>query len=369
MKKFNSKINVLHLISSLLSGGSERLLVDLLKNSNDSEINFVVVVMNDYIDENLKKELLSTGNKVYFLNRKKSDKHPKYLFKLLKIIKANKIDIIHSHNYGSKMWAVLCKIFIPNLKTVFTVHDTGFTRINKLGIYIHKNIIDRNIAISKAVLNECISMGITNSIQIYNGINISRFSYKKTNNDIFTIINVASIYNHIKKGQDILIKALKILKDGGIKFKCNLVGNIYAYEYDKKSKEYLDKLITELKLENEVSFLGNRDDIPKLLTQSDLFILPSRYEGLGLAILEAMASGLPVIASNIDGPAELIKDGENGVLFESENYKELADKIIDLCNNHNKRDLIAQKGLEFVQNFDISKMSRKYSELYKSLMD
>lgn len=362
-----TKINILQLISSLGVGGAEKLLIDLVNASNPDEVNFTIVVMNDYVDENLKKQLLNTGYKVYFLNRKEGHKHPKYFFKLLKIIKENKIQIIHSHNYGSKMWAILCKIFNPKIKNIFTLHCMNiFDNLNRFKLFLHKKYIDINIAISQAVLENCQQYNIGNIIQIYNGIETKKFTpASEKQNSEFKIINVSRIM-HSEKGQDILIQALKICKDKGMKFKCDFVGGVHEYYLD--SFEYLKNLVKELDLESEISFLGNRNDMPELLPLADLFVLPSRFEGLGLVILEAMASKVPVIASNIYGPAELIKHEENGLLFENENYQHLADKILYLYNNKEKMQFLAENAYKYIQEFDISIMYKKYDELYKDLV-
>jgi len=89
---------------------------------------------------------------------------------------------------------------------------------------------------------------------------------------------------------------------------------------------------------------------------------------LGLVVLEAMAAGVLVIASNIDGPAELINHENNGLLFESGNHLDLAEKIIELCKNREKMNQFAQNASEYVKSFDISVMCEKYCELYKSLV-
>lgn len=369
MNNLTLTINILHLISSLEMGGAEKLLIDFLNNTNSKDVNFIIVVMNDKVNEELREELLATKHKIYFLNRKESHKHPKYIFQLLNIIKAHNINIIHSHNYGSKSWSILCKLLDPKLKLIFTVHCMGFFKsLSKFKLFLHKKFVDMNIAISKAVLEDSKSYGISKIIQIYNGIDIQKFlnncSDFPKNNDLLNIIDVSRI-NHLVKGQDILIKALKECKNKGLKFKCNFVGGVC--DYSKESFEYLKILVKDLDLEKEIAFLGNRLDISALLSESDLFILPSRYEGLGLVILEAMAAKVPVIASNIDGPAELITHGENGLLFKNENHSDLADQILYLYNNRKMAECLVNNAYEYVREFDISIMCKKYCELYKDL--
>lgn len=372
MHKNNPKINVLHLLSSLQVGGLEKLLVDFIKSSeiNSNDVNFTVVIMNNKVDESLKKELLATKYNIYFLNREKGHKHPKYLFRLLDIIKKNNIDIIHTHNYGGKNWAILCKFIKPQLKIIHTIHDSVIIKnLNKIKLFIHKKFIDMNIAISEAIYKDCLNNNILKSIKIYNGINTKNFiiKEKKTKNkDILNIINIARI-TYYKKGQDILIKALKECKNKGMNFVCSFVGGVY--EYDVESFEYLKDLVGELNLTEEINFLGNRDGIPELLAKSDLFILPSRYEGLPIALLEAMTAKVPVIASDISGSNDLIRSGENGLLFESENHTDLADKILDLYKNQEKMNKLAQNGFNFVQNFDISVMSQKYNKIYREQIE
>lgn len=362
----NKKLNVLHLISSLEVGGAEKLLIELLKNTKAQDINFVVVVMNNNVDEGLKQELLGINSNVYFLNRIEGHKHPKYLFQLLKVINKHKVNIIHTHNYGSKIWASLCKFVFPGLKLVYTIHSSNtIKKMNTTNIVIHNMFVDKSIAISEEIYQGSKNKKM-NSIKIYNGVEVDKYkiNQNKNVNKYFNIINVGRI-THSVKGQDILIKALKECKNKGINFVCNFVGGVYSY--DKESFEYLKDLVNDLELSKNINFLGNRNDVPKLLTDADLFVLPSRYEGMPVSLLEAMASNLPVIASNISGSNDLISNGENGLLFESENVQDLADKIQYLYENKNIREELVQNAYKFVQGFDISTTCKNYCELYKSL--
>ena len=370
MNQQNSKIKVLHLTSSLDLGGTEKLLTEYLKSSErlNIDIDFSVVVMNDSVDQTLKKELLLTKYNVYFFNRKQSDKNPKYFLKILDIIKKHKINIIHTHNYGSKSWGILSKLLNPELKLVYTVHCmNNINSLNRLKLILHKKFVDINVVISRAVMEECYDNKIYNVLHIYNGLNIRDFipNAPKSPSDYFRIINVSRIDHNIK-GQDILIRALKICKDKGLKFKCNLVGGVWGNS--KNSFEYLKKLVKEFNLEKEIIFSGNRTDIPELLFESDLFILPSRYEGFGMAVLESMAAGIPSIVSNVGGLKEIVTHKKNGLVFENQDHTDLADKIMALHSNPAIMSEIAQNAYNFVQNFDISIMCNRYYEVYKELI-
>lgn len=374
MNKLTKKINILQLVSSLQVGGLEKLLVEFIKsseiNSQDvtQDVNFTVVIMNDGTNEALKKELLATKYNIYFLNRKEGHKHPKYLFQLLDIIKKNNIDIIHTHNSGGKFWSILCKFFTPKIKLVYTVHNSiSLKNLSKIKLFLHKRFIDMNIAISNVICEDYLNSGFLKTTKIYNGVDTKKFivnEKKLQDSTKLNITNIARITYQIK-GQDILIKALKECKNKGMNFVCNFVGGVY--EYDIESLEYLKNLINELELTNEIHFLGNRNNVPELLSQSDLFVLPSRHEGFPISLLEAMAAKVPIIASNISGSNDLIKTEENGLLFKSEDHYALADKILYLYHNKNKMIDLAENAYTFVQGFDISVMCQRYCELYKNI--
>lgn len=376
MTRVDNKLQVLHLLSSFPVGGIERLLIDLIreKHSNsESDIDFTVVIMNDTVNNEFKNDLLSTGCKVYFLGRKEGHKSPKYIFELMNIIRKHKIDIIHTHNNGSKYWSILCKLFNPGIKLVYTIHDSIILKeqLSAKDLLFHKKFIDMNIAISNSMFKNAFKLGLSKTTKIYNGIDFKKFKTNQkaascNNSNILNIVNVARITYH-KKGQDILVKALKLCKDKGVNFHCNIIG--VTFSHDKESYDYLCNLIKESNLESEISFLLNRTDVPELLKQADLFLLPSRYEGMPIVVLEAMAAGLPVIASNIPGSNDIIVHNFNGLLFENENYKDLSEKIIYLYENRATMSLVRQNAFEHLKNFDIAIMLKNYENLYKNLLN
>lgn len=361
-------LNVLQLISSLEVGGAEKLLIDFLRVARNDNARFTVVVMNDAVNPEMRRSLEALGYPVYFLGRSEGHKHPRYLWQLMQIIHRHDINVVHAHNGGSKLWACLCKMAMPALKLVFTVHDTRIiTRLNEPQRKLHRHVIDLNLAISKAVEKECHEADIHNCRQIYNGIDLERFSPLPFAGKAgqLRIINVARM-EHRKKGQDVLIRALKLCRNGGLDFHCKLVGGVY--DYNQESYQYLRQLARKLELEDVIEFVTDCHDAAPLLAESDLFVLPSRYEGLGLVVLEAMAAGVPVIASNLDGPAELIDDGVNGILFEPDNEMSLAAKIFQLAHHPETLERLRTAALSHVEPFDIRHMKNQYLYAYEDLL-
>lgn len=358
---------VLHLISSLEVGGAERMLVNFIQSCAEvPPINQIVVVMNDRVDRNLASELRSTSVPVYFLGRPESSKNPKYIIDLVKIIRAHRVSIIHSHNSGSKYWSILCRLAMRKLRLIFTLHDTKI-RMSSLDVLLHNATIDATIAISKAVATEARSLKINRIDQVDNGVPISFFRSVSPQpcGSPAKIISVARLLPE-KKGQDILIRAIKRCVDRGLDVECTLVGS--PMEGDSQTLPRLQALVSTLQLTSRVHFLTGRSDVPALLGSSNIFVLPSRYEGFGLALVEAMAAGLPVIASNIDGPADIITDGKNGLLFESGSDEQLAARIATLIQSAAVTEKLCINGRATASNYDISSMRDRYIAIYRHFM-
>lgn len=404
-------INILHVICSFKMGGAEKLLLDIMEYNFKFPSNkylLKLVIVNDEVDSNLINEL----NKfcvVYLLNRKKGNKNIKYLFQLYRIIKKDNIDIVHCHDHGSKNAFILLKL-IANIKLVYTVHDSyNFSNFNKIRILIHKYFVDINIAISKSVKKYINNYGIYNVKVIYNGIHINKYVIQNSDGEenkendnkiseirksdggnskdsksdgrpstvikksdggnsrgdstVFKIINVSRV-DHKIKGQDILIKALSLCKEKNIRFKCTFVGD----KYDVKSWEYLHSLINKYGLEKDIEFIGNSNQVPKLLAANDLFVLCSRKEGFGIVLLEAMASKLPIISSDIEGPSEIIRHKQNGLLYKKNNIKELSKIIIHAYNNYEEMLKYAKNAHDRILYYDISYMFNNYLVIYNHSM-
>lgn len=130
----------------------------------------------------------------------------------------------------------------------------------------------------------------------------------------------------------------------------------------------------DLNLSNHIHLLGNKDRnwVYEHLAYYDLFIHPSRREGFGLSLAEAMAAGLPVIASNCDGPLEILDQGRYGMLFENGNAGQLAEAIetmITRIHSGEAQTLAKQAREHCIENYSIARTATQYLELYQTLID
>ena len=159
-----------------------------------------------------------------------------------------------------------------------------------------------------------------------------------------------------EKDQMTLIRALKLLPNN---YDVVLVGNgELLLQYKQRVKE--------LGLSERVHFLGLRDDVPSILKMADIVVLSSNFEGFGLAAVEGMAAGKPVIASNVPGLAEVVSGA--GLLFKLHDEYELADHIQKLSENKEYYEEISRRCFMRAKEFDVAVMNAKYKSLYRNLM-
>jgi len=165
------------------------------------------------------------------------------------------------------------------------------------------------------------------------------------------------------KGINILLKAIKILKEKYQKeIKAAIVGKGYL-------EEELKGLVMELGIEKEVEFLGVRRDVEKLMKSTKLFVLPSRWEGLPLTILEAMSSGAGIIATKVGGIPEVIEHEKEGILISPEDPTALARAITELLKDRELRVKLGINAYKKVkEKYSIEVYTKNILEFYKSLI-
>ena len=242
-----------------------------------------------------------------------------------------------------------------------------FENIGKNKILLKNWVCDKFIGISNAVAGDIVAAGIDEKkvVRVYNGIETKKYDcakLKKYDEYVIVIGCVARIMPELK-GQDILLKAIKIVKKQHPKVMALFAGGIA--ENQQRDYEHLIKYVRDNSLEENVKFLGNVDNIPEFLNKIDICVVPSRSEGFGLALVEAMAMGVPCVASNIAGPREIVMNEGIGELFENGNSQSLSMKIEEVISKYDeiKKATWNQK-LKVKQNYSIEHMCTCLLEIY-----
>ena len=358
-------MKILQVITSLRQGGAERIVVDIskgLKNCGDEVEIFILDGTDTPLTKELEKAgiLIHKGIKGYF-----NMWNPLMIFPLMRLLKKGNFDIVHSHN---TMAQALTAIVAGNyVKTVTTEHNTK----NRRRKFFFLKIFDKCmysryksvICVSKKVKSNLTSfLGNKNYNKklkvISNGIDIEKFNkiYKtiKDKKDKKRIIMVAGFRK--QKDHATLIKAMNFLPTD---YTLDLVG-------EGKLQKNCECLAKELGLNSRINFLGSREDIPELYAKAGIAVLSSHYEGMPLSLFEAMAAGVPIIASSVPGIKDLT--GNEIILFEKGDSRHLAECLRYICENEEIYNECIEKGKSKVILYDIQTTIRNYRNLYHAIM-
>ncbi|MEH6956942.1 glycosyltransferase family 4 protein [Neobacillus drentensis] len=197
---------------------------------------------------------------------------------------------------------------------------------------------------------------------VYTGIDFGEWNIQKEakKSESKTVITCVSRLRP-RKGHKYLFKALALIKDKLKNVEVRIVG-------DGEMKKTLKKQVSELKLKN-VTFLGSRDDIPKLLSESDIFVHPTTSDTLPISIIEAMFMNQAILTTNCGGIPEIINDNFSGFIVEPANPKQLAEKLSLLLRKKSLRNELAGNAQAFAQqHLTVSSMTKKIEEIYLSLV-
>lgn len=356
-------MRILHVITSLYTGGAEHLLVDLLPLLTDGGKNQVGLLLMNGVDTPFKRMIEQKGIKVYYLSNTNDVYNPLNILRMRKYLKD--YDIIHTHNTACQLYVPLARILGSGNAMLATTEHSSSNRRRSIKCLkpIDRWMYNRYSAIvciadmARRNLEEYI--GKRDGIHtISNGVDTKRFI--RPVKDIsgqkkFVITMVAAI--RAEKDHETLIKSMTHLPDN---YRLQIVG-----DGERENRDRVFSLCSNLGLDNRVTFMGVRQDIPGILEQSDIIVLSSHWEGLSLSSIEGMASGRPFIASDVDGLREMV--GGAGVLFKHGDDKDLAEKIMWLCEHPDEYRQVALRCQEKAKQYDISIMASKYLELYEKL--
>ncbi|MED4967017.1 glycosyltransferase [Heyndrickxia coagulans] len=369
-------MKILHIITGLDYGGAEKLLLDtcveLKKRNNDVYVVYLKTegnMVSQFKQNGIPTKKISMSKNVIFT-----------LVKLVKFIKVNKFQVVHTHcahaNILGRIAAFICGID----KIVTTLHNTdrwlasnkiSMKLIKKIDTLLMKSKKSVSIAISRSVkqytlkyenINEKKIRVLPNAININSIINKSKADmindldlFKKDN---FVVINVGRLVK--QKGQINLILAMqKIIKEHKIlNIKCLIIG-------EGEERKKLEGIIEKFNLSNNVFLLGQQENPYKYMKKSDLFVIPSLWEGFGIVILEAFALGLPVVGSNVDGISEIIENNKSGILVNRGNSEELCNVILNFYNGCYPAQTFVRNAKSKLKHYSIQNYVNQLIGIYK----
>ena len=368
------KIKVGYITSSLDYGGVEKYVVDLANNIDSRKFIPVIFCLGNHgpLAEKIKK-----NTKIYCLNKKKGNDIGLVL-RLSRLFKKEKIDIIHSNNWSTFAESVIAKQFAGNIPLIHTQHGMEMNdleskekrfirnRLRQFLSFFTNQIVVVSCATKQFV---CKEWGISEKKAklIYNGIDINNFKQDSSKrkicrlalgvNEDETVIGSVGRLMRVKN-YGLLLKAVSKLHMNYKKVKILFVG-------DGPERNSLRLLAKELDILDKIIFLGNRADISDLLCAMDIFVLPSISEGVSIALLEALASGLPAIATSVGGNKEIIQDNINGILVENNNPDDLCKAIERMLSDRDYRRTLGNNGISRVREvFLLDRMLWEYENLY-----
>jgi N-acetyl-alpha-D-glucosaminyl L-malate synthase BshA len=266
-------------------------------------------------------------------------------------------DIIHAHYALPQGFLGLLLKYFKRRPLIITVHGSDITLLSKnslarpiIGFVLKK--ADRVVAVSSFLKDEIKELGVPEEkIEvIYGGVAVSedKEPFEPAGRVIAFVGSLVP-----QKGIDVLIEAFKEVKTEDATLV--IVGS-------GPERRRLEVMATD-----NIRFLGRRKGIKNVLEKSDLLVLPSKEEGFGLALLEAMAAGVPVVATNVGGIGEIVEDGQSGILVEKDNQKQLAEAIDRVLADGELAKTLVENGLEKAKEFTWEKMGGEIDGLYEVL--
>lgn len=358
-------LRVMHVIPQLGTGGAEKLVSSLVRWSQHPQVVSTVVSLYARSNTPVEHELETAGIDVRYLD-KRAGLDTSMIVKLQRLMRLWRPDIVHSHLYAAKY--AVAAAWLSRLPTpvVHTCHSQALHElpavdraVQRLALRMSRIVI---VGISQDVsqsLRE--TYGLDAVPTILNGVELTRFGSATR-----TCSNSDLVYCEVgnfspQKGHEYLIRAFAQVHE-------QLPDSTLLLAGDGPLLEPMRELAQELQLGSSVVFLGSVTDVSALLAKSDVFVLPSIWEGLSLALVEAQASGLPAVVSAVGGIPEVVKDGLNGLLVPPATVDELAAAMLALGRDRDLRRHMGQAARDSSRRFDIATTRAAYESLYRDVL-
>lgn len=371
---------IVHVVAHFAVGGLENGMVNLLNQIPPTRYRHAVVSLGDYTD--YAQRIVNPAVKFYALN-KRAGKDMAVHWRLAKLLRELKPAIVHTRNlsalecqFVAAAVGIRARVHGEHGRDVFDLH--GKSRKYNLLRKAARHLVKRYITVSKDLedwLGETVGVAPERITQIYNGVNISRFKPHEGSRlrlgppgfmrgSEFVIGSVGRMAE--VKDYPTLIRAfvqlVRAVPNGRDRLRLVIVG-------DGPTRAQCEKLIGAKKVEHLVWLAGESENVPEMLRAFDLFVLPSLGEGISNTILEAMATGLPVIATKVGGNPELVEEGVTGTLVPPAQPDAMAQALLKYLENPVRMDIQGRTArLRVETRFSLEAMARAYLEVYDGVL-
>ena len=364
-------VKVAHIITDLDLGGAETMLLKILRNFKDYGYEHLVICLK-IESAILRQQIEREGYRVYVLNFKVHNAVVQF-FRLIAVLKKERPYIAHTYLFHADfLGRIAAKISkVPVVISSLRNENIGGAVRESL-LRITDFLVDKVTAVSQRVADAHLSKNLTKKDKlevIYNGVEVEEMvdidplvtKRELGIEDGFLLLTVANLEK--KKGYNYLFEALKILKDKDYRFTLLSIGG-------GRERQTLESMIDSSRLKDRVKLLGKREDIASFFATADIFVLPSVWEGMPNALLEAMSHGLPVIATRVGGVSEIVTDNETGLLVDARDSMSLALSIERLFNDGALRQRLAHRAKGFDKDrFNIKGTVTSFDRLYKGVLE
>lgn len=356
-----NKLNIIQIIPTLELGGAEIMVENLSTALIDEGYNLTIISFYDFHSA-ITERLESKNVKIYYLGKKKGF-DVRIIYKIYSLFKIEKPNAIHTHLH-SMPYVIPAAILANVKKRVHTIHSLANKEVSrakrKINSYFYKFCHVVPVSISPVVQQSIIEEYKLLEQQvpiIFNGIDLNKCIQKteyKMKKPI-SIIHIGSFKeakNHIA-----IIESFKMIHDQEPNTILKLIG---VGELEQTIREKT----LEYGLSDCVQFLGIKSNVYHYLNEADIFIFPSLWEGMPITIIEAMATGLPIVATKVGGIVDMIQDNVTGILVEV-NYIKISEAVLKLINDEDLRQRLGRAAILASNKFSADIMAKEYSKLYR----
>lgn len=376
-KLLQRPINVLHVIAHMSVGGMEQRLKEMVIRYSKDRFHPVVCCLRD--EDVVGWEIEQHGIEVIRLNRMQGKRFdPIIIWMLYRLMKKRGFSVIETHGYQASLYGRLAAWWAGVPVIISSSHNV-YQRKAPRRFWINRLLAgcsDRIIAISERVKEDLVRLERISPEKIEvisNGVDPVLFENRMTKEEAreklslprsaFVIGTVGRL--SVAKGHRYLLDAFRLVLDeeNRLDLRLVLIG-------DGSLRRELERTVSDLGLEKRVSFLGTRRDVPDCLRAFDLFVFPSLWEGQGVALIEAMAAGIPIIATDYEGVREILTDGVEALIVKPRDPEALKKGILRLLQNRGLQTALAEAAARRARTeFSMERLIRKHEELYLELLD